>query len=110
MRIWSFWDSGSAKCVMRNGVGLPGNVATSVVPHVTIPDPAIHPSVFQGGRLGALGQGSFHPEILGMAPRGGGCRSGIGRVRCGEKEEVGDLLQALSLLQSVMSPEDFAKY
>ena len=43
VRIWTFQDSGSAECVMRRGVGLPGNVAASVMLHVTTPVPAIFP-------------------------------------------------------------------
>ena len=116
---WTFQDSGSAKCVTRRGVGLPGNVATSVMLLVT-PVQAIHPWVLLGtGRLlnrgthvlllRARGLGRFHRGMLGMDPLGAGVGPGLAGSDVGKKEEAGDFLQALSLLQSIVSPEDFAK-
>ena len=47
---------------------------------------------------------------MGMSPSGAGVGPGPGGNEVGKKGEAGELLQALSLLQSIMSREDFAKY
>ena len=119
-RIWTFQDSGSVKCVMQRGVGLPGSDATSVMLHVTRFLTTPHGSFGEGTSSVAKFR-SFSSELWAWtrsteeqwewewASPGADVGPGSGGNEVGEKGEAGELLQALSLLQKIMSPEDFAK-
>ena len=117
--IWTFRVSGSAMCAMRPSLGLPGNVATGVMLLVITPVLAsTHESIREGASSVAEHRSSY--QVLGplqIPPRNAGNGpppgAGVGPGSFGDlvkKEEAGDLVQALSLLQNIMSPEDFAKY
>ena len=108
--------------MVQRGVGQPGNDATSVMLHVT-QFPTTLPWVLWDGRLlshavlvlqlGALDLVTNHHGITAMGVcllRGTGVGPCPGGNEPGKKAEAGELLQALSLLQKIMTPEDFVKY
>ena len=80
----TLWENGiengsyvKAKCVMRRSVGLPGNVATSVMLHVTTLVPAIHPWVLWRGSHCELWAGQVLPRNFGnWLPPGAGVGPG----------------------------------
>ena len=131
VRFWTFRESGSAKCVMRRGVGLPGSDATSVMLFVTrfpttlfspVPPSPPTPRVLWGGhllsrevqvlRLGALGLDTFHRGTMGMGMsplRGVVLAPVLAGMRWERREKLVSCCK-LCLLQTIMSPEDFAKY
>ena len=116
--IWTFQVSGNAKYVMQRGVGLPGSDATSVMLHVTR-----FPTTLPWGPLGrappqsrssgpptrSSGPGHVPPRNMENF-RGLVLAPVLPEQRLEKKGEASELLQALSLLQSIMSPVGFAKY
>ena len=122
VRIWTFQVSGSAKCVVPHRVGQPGNDAISVMLLVT-QFPTTSPWVLWDGRplshavlvllLVALDLDVFHPGILVIEvcpPPGAGVGPSPSGNEPQKKAEASELLQALSLFQRIMTPEDFVKY
>ena len=116
VRIRTFRVSGSVKCVLQRGVGLPGNDAASVMLHVIL-FPTVPSSPPQSHSSGHptrsseprhipprnSGNGSVPRPEAGVGPSPGGNDPG-------KKAEASELLQALSLLQKIITPEDFVKY
>ena len=124
MRIWIFQVSGSAKCVVLLGVGQPGKDAISVMLLVTRFPTTSHGS-FGTGAPSVTQFWSFYSQFCSsgprqIPPRNSGTGSvpppgaGVGPSPSGneteKKVEASELLHALSLLQRIMSPEDFVKY
>ena len=120
--MWTFQDSRSAIFVTRSGVGLRENVATGVTLLVISPSQTVQ---FVDRSLGRAPQParnnvpptrSFGPGPQTVPPRnfGNGPPPGAGvgpmSADVGKRDEGGDLVQALSLLQKIMTPEDFDKY
>ena len=122
VRIWTFLVSGSAKCVTLRGVGLLGSDAIGVM-LLVIRFQTTFPWVLWDGHPHS--PRSSGPPSRSSAPRhvpprstgavsgpspGAGVGPSPGNVEAEKKVETNEMLQALSLLQRIMSPEDFVKY
>ena len=104
---------------MRRGVGPQGSVAFGAMLLEMVPALATTLVDHLGGRRlrgGTLvllreiqGRGQSHRGISGTGPLLGQVSPWPG-AELGKNEEGGDLLQAWSLPQKIMTPEDFAKY
>ena len=119
--MWTFQDSGSAIFVTRPGVGLREKrcYRCDTPRDFSIPNSPVRGPLGRAPQLtrnnvpptrsSGPGPQTVPPRNLGNRPPLG---AGVGPMSTdvGKKDESGDLAQALSLLQKIMTPEDFGKY
>ena len=109
--IWIFRDSGSAKFVVLLGVGPVTRFPTTSPWVLWDGRPLSHAVLFL--LLVALALVMFHtgiPVLVVCSLRVQELAPASVELKLRKKVEASELLQALSLLQRIMTPEDFVKY